>query len=222
MFDMENSITSSPKFKVGQLWRTRSGREARIKRISTMDTSYPILSNIGNKHWHYADGRSCLNNAREHSCDLVELLEDVVTENEAIIAKPITLTQAKKNFMEHLIRPPEDLRREWLHDDNFPFVSGTHDLLTLTKDRLNSVIDKAASWAADKELEACLDWVSNNDHTWKSDQLRRARRPKPPSLKQQALEALEAEDDRIPLRSLETGERFELIRRALESIPDDL
>jgi hypothetical protein len=47
-----------------------------------------------------------------------------------------------------------------------------------------------------------------------------ARRPKQPSLKAQALEALEVEDDSMPLRSLERSERFDTIRRALEALDD--
>ena len=45
--------------------------------------------------------------------------------------------------------------------------------------------------------------------------------PKPPSLKEQALEALEVEDDAMPLRSLERSERFDTIRRALEALPNE-
>ena len=47
-----------------------------------------------------------------------------------------------------------------------------------------------------------------------------ARRPKQPSLKAQALEALEVEDDSMPLGSLKRAERFALIRRALEALPE--
>jgi hypothetical protein len=46
------------------------------------------------------------------------------------------------------------------------------------------------------------------------------RRPKPQSLAEEALEALEVEDDAWPIRSLEKGERFDLIRRALERLQE--
>jgi hypothetical protein len=49
---------------------------------------------------------------------------------------------------------------------------------------------------ADQELEACCDWTSKylpylGDFPLPEDKLRAARRPKPPSLKEQALEELE-------------------------------
>lgn len=224
---MENPITSSPKFKVGQLWRTRSGREARIKRISTMNTSYPILSNIGNEHWHYADGRSCLNSAREHSCDLVELLEDVVTENEAIIAKPITPTQAKKNFMEHPITPPSNLIEKWrdegldlFPDDEYPCPCDIDDA------RDEYIAIQAARWGADQQLEQDAEWLNQNGLNEAhlrimpvGELLKEAMRsPTPSRLKQKALEEVAG----AVAGGNITPERGAAIRLALELIPDDL
>jgi hypothetical protein len=50
---------------------------------------------------------------------------------------------------------------------------------------------QAAQWGANQELEACCEWLERND-SYPQDhlQLRAARRPEPPSLKEQALEAL--------------------------------
>jgi hypothetical protein len=48
----------------------------------------------------------------------------------------------------------------------------------------------AAQWGADQELEACCEWIPKAT-PWDAEQLRAARRPKPPSLKEQALEELE-------------------------------
>jgi hypothetical protein len=84
-------------------------------------------------------------------------------------------------------------------------------------------IAQAARWGADQELEACVKWVNDNvpcGYGPPGEELRTARRPKPPSLKEQALKALEVEDDSMPLRSLERGERFDTIRRALEQLDD--
>ncbi len=77
----------------------------------------------------------------------------------------------------------------------------------------------AAQYGADQELEACCEWV---DWKWsgiKSRELRATRRPKPPSLKEQALGALYAiatgaDDTREFHQDLET------IKQALESLPD--
>jgi acyl carrier protein phosphodiesterase len=84
----------------------------------------------------------------------------------------------------------------------------------------------AAQWGADQELEACCEWLEHkvllqHQHDVVLS-LRAARRPKPPSLKEQALEALEAH-----FAALQAGEPTyrpsykAVIRRALEALPDD-
>jgi hypothetical protein len=78
------------------------------------------------------------------------------------------------------------------------------------------IATQAAQWGADCELDACCEVLDNlNDGFW-SEKLRAARRPKPPSLKEQAFEAQQR---------LMTGawraEDWQLIRRALEALPDD-
>jgi hypothetical protein len=70
---------------------------------------------------------------------------------------------------------------------------------------------------ADAELEECCDWVDEKPEDFGIDgsTLYDARRPKPPSLKEQALEAFEA------LLNGEDSSHFGAIREALESLPDD-
>jgi hypothetical protein len=73
----------------------------------------------------------------------------------------------------------------------------------------------AAQWGADMELEACCEWL-NGDKPYEQSHpkmLRAARRPKPPSLKEQALEALERSSTHAD------GDR-DTIRRALEALDD--
>jgi hypothetical protein len=71
-----------------------------------------------------------------------------------------------------------------------------------------------AQWGADQELEACCEWVAVESIT-AATELRAWRRPKPPSLKEQALGILDVahhdvlEDDQIAT-----------IRRALEQLDD--
>ena len=81
-----------------------------------------------------------------------------------------------------------------------------------------------AQQIADQELEACCEWI----HGETSDEcfvtiLRAARRPKPPSLKEEALADLDimttVPPGMSPL-SFELTERISRIRRALKSIPD--
>lgn len=82
------------------------------------------------------------------------------------------------------------------------------------------VFTEVARWGADQELEACVKWFDNQSLVYHRDlehTFRNARRPKPPSLKEQALETLnwmesEASYDK-PM--------IETIRRALEALPND-
>ena len=121
---------------------------------------------------------------------------------------------------QHPITPPPELMQQWAaeywNDPGEPIGNGEKYIAT-----------QAARWGADQELEACCktlqDIWDNEDLVTLSDVLRwlrAARRPKPPSLKEQALKALEVEDDSMPLRSLERSERFDTIRRALEALDD--
>jgi hypothetical protein len=73
---------------------------------------------------------------------------------------------------------------------------------------------RAAQWGSDQELELCCEWLTVNDYDFIPLDLHAARRPKPPSLKQQALEAA-----RIEL--IEGGKNAAVIIRALESLPDE-
>jgi hypothetical protein len=75
-------------------------------------------------------------------------------------------------------------------------------------------VTELAQQIADQELEACLDQLQR----WGIqgvDNLRNTRRPKPPSLKEQALAAQQRMWD-----GDSTHEDWELIRRALEQLDD--
>jgi hypothetical protein len=82
------------------------------------------------------------------------------------------------------------------------------------------LINQAYQAGADQELEACCEWfICDWTDIETADKLRTARRPKPPSLKEQALEGL--------TRLVSTGEFFsnqmkdlDTIRRALEALPE--
>ena len=117
----------------------------------------------------------------------------------------------------HPITPPPELVQQW---------ASTKDYYIAPWWVLNDVAASAAQWGADQELEACCDVLRQKGvPAWSL--LRLHRRPKPPSLKEQALEALGPE----PLP--ETGptgdtilnkgsiERHRHIRLALEALPDE-
>ena len=89
--------------------------------------------------------------------------------------------------------------------------------------RERHLIAAAYRAGADQELEACCEWLKAKEwiHPEFSNELRAARRPKPPSLKEQAL----AQTNAIlndPNRALltEVRETLELNRRALERLQE--
>ena len=101
----------------------------------------------------------------------------------------------------HPITPPPELLNAW---------GGRYFDQQLTFDELVTEVYKAG---ADQELKACCEWIKKRDWTWTVDQLRAARRSKPLSLKEQALEALNYfEGFTVSL------EKVYIIRRALEQL----
>jgi hypothetical protein len=79
---------------------------------------------------------------------------------------------------------------------------------------------------ADQELEACCEWLEQEGYLDACHSLGAARRPKPPSLKEQALEALgpeplpETGPTRDTILNVGTIERHRIVRRALEALDD--
>lgn len=122
---------------------------------------------------------------------------------------------------EHPITPPPELVEKWrdealnsFPDDENPCPCDLDDA------RDEHIATQAARWGADAELEACCEWISGRDWTWTTAQLRTARRPKPPSLKEQALDLLELDDGSGLYEVSFTPEHLAIIRRALEALPD--
>jgi hypothetical protein len=115
------------------------------------------------------------------------------------------------------ITPPRELVREWYGSEDCP--DGANALA-------NYLCTQAAQWGADQELEACCDHL--RDYQWgfvdrpdgtkmhRAVDLELARRPKPPSLKEQALKALTAIEGDFNT----VGDRADTIRRALEALDD--
>ena len=79
---------------------------------------------------------------------------------------------------------------------------------------------EAAQWGADQELEACCKWVKKVAIVQIADNLRAARRPKPLSLKEQALKALKVLPTPEGQVTLDITD-LNTIRRALEALPND-
>jgi hypothetical protein len=74
-------------------------------------------------------------------------------------------------------------------------------------------VTELAQQIADQELEACCEWIPELT-PWDAEQLRAARRPKPPSLKEQALAVIENSTICDHLSPQDAAS----IRRALEAL----
>ena len=116
---------------------------------------------------------------------------------------------------QHPITPPPALIEGWVSDFfGAPLTPGEGSIDLATR---------AAQWGADQELERCIDWMKRMGY-WGDDgkaipALRAARRPQPPSLKEQALLALSHLLDGSA-HSMDTPEPADYIRRALEQLPE--
>jgi hypothetical protein len=115
---------------------------------------------------------------------------------------------------QHPITPPPELIEDWIEiakPEPWKRPPDPNVLCTL-----------AAQWGADQELEACCEWIAA--YPWLDHpellikQLRAARRPNPPSLKEQALDALaHIATGPNPTAFLDCQD---IIRRALEQLDD--
>lgn len=75
---------------------------------------------------------------------------------------------------------------------------------------------QAAQWGANKELDACCEWISMHT-TWDANRLHIARRPKQQSLKEQALTLL----DKIQAnKEMWQTDDLDVVRQALEQLND--
>jgi hypothetical protein len=110
------------------------------------------------------------------------------------------------------ITPPPELRQLWAQqaqrmNPRDPIAWQEH------------IANQAAQWGAGQELEAMLAELKAlhlPDDYVVAAKLRAARRPKPPSLKEEALKALTAIEGDFNT----VGDRADTIRRALEALDD--
>ena len=111
---------------------------------------------------------------------------------------------------QHPITPPRELVEQWEEQwCDMPVI----------RPSINSYMaTQAAQWGADQKLEAMMARIEELPFpSGYADALRAACRPEPPSLKEQALEALEA----LPTPAGQvTADRLATIRRALEALDD--
>ena len=105
----------------------------------------------------------------------------------------------------HPITPPTKLIAQWVKAAPGPFQE-------------EYIAIQAARWGADMELEACREWL--NDHMFRlpAKTIHTARRPNPKNLAAEALAELDLTAD--PNGAELSRAQVELIRRALEQLPD--
>jgi hypothetical protein len=117
------------------------------------------------------------------------------------------------------ITPPPELVQQWLCSNDYPWGPLEQTSITITANRLQNIATAAAQWGADQELEACCEWVAEHISSPEAAELRNARRPKPPSLKEQALLQLDTLNADLAMHG--RGCDLSQIRRALEALPND-
>jgi hypothetical protein len=116
--------------------------------------------------------------------------------------------------MTHPITVPLELVEKWGHDANLSGVPYNDEHWAYEQ----HIATRAAQWGADQELEACLRLVeidAGEDAYDFARYIRAARRPRPPSLKEQALNA----HNRM-MAGEEAQDDWAIVRRALEALDD--
>ncbi len=115
--------------------------------------------------------------------------------------------------------PPPELVAQWQDEWNAFAMGARYPGAT---DTASYVATRAAQWGADQELEACEQTII--DRKWfvvpefRLAELHNARRPKPPSDKELALNALSLIMSQQ--KGMFDGKPFDTIRRALEALPE--
>ena len=107
---------------------------------------------------------------------------------------------------QHPITPPPELVEQWVR------------MLEYLPDK--QVFSEVAQWGANQELKACCEWFANEGYGTAPDRIRMHRRPKPPSLREQALKALKVlptPDGQVTLDITDLN----TIRHALEALPNN-
>lgn len=112
---------------------------------------------------------------------------------------------------QHSITPPPEMVQQWWEEADQDCDRDD------PKNYFDYIATQAARWGADQELWACCEQLVQLVRGDRMVEfLRAARRPKPPSLKEQALAVLDHTPKGWGLAEVD----LDTIRRALESLPD--
>lgn len=121
---------------------------------------------------------------------------------------------------QHPITPPPELKQQWQTEVPYrdAHVAREHWLIDRAAqwgyDQRGEVNESKLQQARDEELEACCRWTTANFGELPGQNLHLFRRPKPPSLKEQALEEVGVFEGMGICN-------IDIIRRALEALPND-
>ena len=108
--------------------------------------------------------------------------------------------------MTHPITPPPELVQQW-----------TSWACEMDDQSWNCMATWAAQWGADQELEACCEWTTANFGELPGQNLHLYRRPKPLSVKEQALALIDLiQGNKKPWDIKD----LDVVRRALEALDD--
>jgi hypothetical protein len=119
----------------------------------------------------------------------------------------------------HPITPPPELVDQWRAIPEYADISEKLFSISITTNKLRDIATQAARWGADQQLEMDATWVAlQTSNQMSSKRLMAEMRPKPPSLKEQALAELELLRGDANAHGL--GFDAPAIRRALEALPD--
>jgi len=113
----------------------------------------------------------------------------------------------QQDYTQHPVTPPPELVREWMHEAN------NNEAI------LPQVVKFASQWGADQKLKTCYCYFEDHLREGLAIELRLARRPKPPTLKEQALKALKVLPTPEGQVTLDITD-LNTIRRALEQLSD--
>jgi hypothetical protein len=166
-----------------------------------MTKTYKLIENLLEVAECYSDGR-----------ETYEPFEQILREARSYLNN-------EKSVMtdQHPITPPPELVQQWIASETYRYDAETGEHPDGSYEQ--RMCDLAAQWGADQELEACCEWLSVPCPSY-GRELRNARRPKPPSLKGQALEQLDG--IAAVFRMTHGGDLVcDKILRALEASPDD-
>jgi hypothetical protein len=112
---------------------------------------------------------------------------------------------------EHPITPPPELVQQWEVDTTFNRGAASSWTAAFAA--------RAAQWGADQELLACGNYLKQCAQWEEEDvtEFYNYRRPKPPSLKEQALRELGDAYDKEKIDDT----TYDIIRKALKALPND-